>query len=87
MPDKHAITLARSSVEPFLRSSARRDLREKAYEAWVVRGDGGGATDNKAIAKASLTDFSGIDKAQHRLSADLRALALAICWLDASPVT
>jgi peptidyl-dipeptidase Dcp len=49
MPDKHAITLARSSVEPFLRSSARRDLREKAYEAWVVRGDGGGATDNKAI--------------------------------------
>ncbi|MCL2430005.1 MAG: M3 family metallopeptidase [Alphaproteobacteria bacterium] len=49
MPDKHAITLARSSVEPFLRSSARRDLREKAYEAWVVRGNGGGATDNKAI--------------------------------------
>jgi peptidyl-dipeptidase Dcp len=49
MPGKHAITLARSSVEPFLRSSARRDLREKAYEAWVVRGNGGGATDNKAI--------------------------------------
>jgi peptidyl-dipeptidase Dcp len=49
LPDKHAITLARSSVEPFLRSSARRDLREKAYEAWVVRGNGGGATDNKAI--------------------------------------
>jgi peptidyl-dipeptidase Dcp len=49
MPDKHAITLARSSVEPFLRSSRRRDLREKAYEAWVVRGNGGGATDNTAI--------------------------------------
>jgi peptidyl-dipeptidase Dcp len=49
MSDKHAITLARSSVEPFLRSSARRDLREKAYEAWIARGNGGGATDNKAI--------------------------------------
>ena len=30
LPGKHAITLARSSVEPFLASSARRDLREKA---------------------------------------------------------
>ena len=49
MPDKHAITLARSSIEPFLRSSARRDLREKAYGAWIARGNGGGATDNKAI--------------------------------------
>src|SRR5215831_6729332 len=46
---KHAVTLARSSVEPFLQFSARRDLRERAYEAWVVRGNGGGATDNKAI--------------------------------------
>ncbi len=41
--------LARSSVEPFLQSSARRDLREKAFLAWIARGDGGGATDNKAI--------------------------------------
>jgi peptidyl-dipeptidase Dcp len=48
-PGKHAITLARSSVEPFLRASARRDLREKAYEAWAARGNSGGATDNKAI--------------------------------------
>jgi peptidyl-dipeptidase Dcp len=48
-PGRHAITLARSSVEPFLRFSARRDLREKAYEAWAARGNSGGATDNKAI--------------------------------------
>src|SRR5262249_35620792 len=48
-PSRHAITLARSSVEPFLRSSTRRDLREKAYEAWAARGNGGGATDNNAI--------------------------------------
>jgi peptidyl-dipeptidase Dcp len=54
MSDKHAITLARSSVEPFLRSSARRDLREKAYEAWIVRGNGGGATDNKAIIAETI---------------------------------
>jgi peptidyl-dipeptidase Dcp len=45
----HAITLARSSVEGFLQSSERRDLREKAYRAWIARGDQGGATDNKAI--------------------------------------
>ncbi len=54
LPDAHAITLARSSVEPFLRSSARRDLREKAYEAWVARGNGGGATDNKAIIAETI---------------------------------
>jgi peptidyl-dipeptidase Dcp len=47
--DGHVITLSRSSVEPFLQYSARRDLREKAFRAWIARGDGGGATDNKAI--------------------------------------
>jgi peptidyl-dipeptidase Dcp len=47
--DGHVITLSRSSVEPFLQYSARRDLREKAFRAWIARGDGGGVTDNKAI--------------------------------------
>jgi peptidyl-dipeptidase Dcp len=46
---KHVITLSRSSVEPFLQFSARRDLRERIFRAWTARGDGGGATDNKAI--------------------------------------
>src|SRR5262249_4784185 len=46
---KHVITLSRSSVEPFLTFSARRDLREKAFRAWIARGEGGGATDNAAI--------------------------------------
>jgi peptidyl-dipeptidase Dcp len=46
---KHVITLSRSSVEPFLQFSARRDLREKVFRAWIARGAGGGATDNKAI--------------------------------------
>src|SRR6201999_1251759 len=48
-PGKHAITLLRSSTEPFLQFSQRRDLREKAFRAWIARGDGNGATDNKAI--------------------------------------
>src|SRR5438876_72697 len=46
---KHVITTSRSSADPFLQFSARRDLREKIFRAWVARGDGGGGTDNKAI--------------------------------------
>lgn len=49
MPGKHVITLARSSVEPFLQFSSRRDLREEAWKAWVKRGELGGETDNRAI--------------------------------------
>src|SRR5262249_36024238 len=45
----HVITLSRSSVDPFLQFSTRRDLREKAFRAWIARGEGGGATDNRAI--------------------------------------
>jgi peptidyl-dipeptidase Dcp len=47
--DGHVMTLSRSSVEPFLQFSSRRDLREKIYRAFAMRGDNGGATDNKAI--------------------------------------
>jgi peptidyl-dipeptidase Dcp len=54
LPGKHVITLSRSSVEPFLQFSARRDLREKAFRAWIARGAGGGATDNKAIIAETL---------------------------------
>jgi peptidyl-dipeptidase Dcp len=46
---KYVITLARSSVETFLQFSARRDLREKAFQAWIARGENGGATDNRAL--------------------------------------
>jgi peptidyl-dipeptidase Dcp len=48
-PGKHVITTSRSSIEPFLQFSAQRDLREKAFRAWIARGDNGGATDNKPI--------------------------------------
>jgi peptidyl-dipeptidase Dcp len=51
---KHVITTSRSSVEPFLQFSARRDLREKIFRAWTARGDNGGATDNKAIIAETI---------------------------------
>lgn len=47
----HVVTLSRSLIEPFLVSSTRRDLRERAYEAWIRRGEGGGATDNRGIIR------------------------------------
>ncbi len=34
----HVVTLARSSVEPFLTFSARRDLRRAVFDAWTRRG-------------------------------------------------
>jgi len=45
--DKWLITNTRSSVEPFLTYSSRRDLREKAFRMWTRRGDMGDAHDNK----------------------------------------
>ena len=45
----HVITLSRSLIEPFLVFSTRRDLRERAYEAWTRRGENGGEHDNRAI--------------------------------------
>ncbi len=43
------IANTRSSMEPFITLSNRRDLREKAFRMWVGRGDNGGDQDNKAI--------------------------------------
>src|ERR1700731_3728311 len=48
MAGKAIVTLSRSFVEPFLKSSTRRDLREKIYKAFVARGDNGNANDNNA---------------------------------------
>ena len=53
-PGKHVVTLARSSIEPFLQYSARRDLREKAFRAWAQRGANGGETDNRKIVAEIL---------------------------------
>lgn len=51
MPGKYVITLSRSSVEPFLQFSARRDLREQAFKGWALRGDNDNEFDNKAIVE------------------------------------
>src|SRR5262249_42466357 len=51
---QYVITLSRSSVEPFLQFSSRRDLRERAFRAWIARGDNGGKTDNKAIIAETI---------------------------------
>jgi peptidyl-dipeptidase Dcp len=48
-PGKAIVTLSRSSVEPFLKSSARRDLREKVFKAFTARGENGNANDNTAV--------------------------------------
>lgn len=48
------VTLSRSLIVPFLQFSPRRDLREKAWRAWVMRGENGGATDNRGIAAEVL---------------------------------
>jgi len=45
---KAVVTTSRSSMEPFLKSSDRRDLREKVYKAFTARGDNGNANDNNA---------------------------------------
>jgi peptidyl-dipeptidase Dcp len=47
-PGKWAILNTRSSMEPFLTYSQRRDLREKVWRTYYGRGDNGDARDNKA---------------------------------------
>ena len=46
---KWAIANTRSAMEPFLTFSPRRDLRLKGWRLWTMRGDNGGAHDNKAV--------------------------------------
>ncbi|MBO6784238.1 MAG: peptidase M3, partial [Alphaproteobacteria bacterium] len=48
-PGKHAVTLSRSIIEPFLTFSERRDLREEAFNAWIARGLSEGERDNRPI--------------------------------------
>ncbi|MGG5888986.1 M3 family metallopeptidase [Falsiroseomonas sp. HC035] len=48
----HVVTLSRSSIEPFLTFSTRRDLREVAWAAWVARGTG--TRDNTVLIREIL---------------------------------
>ena len=45
--DVPVITLSRSLIAPFLTFSTRRDLREKAFKAWIRRGENDGEHDNR----------------------------------------
>jgi peptidyl-dipeptidase Dcp len=49
MAGKAIVTLSRSFAETFLKSSVRRDLREKVYKAFTARGDNGNANDNNEV--------------------------------------
>ncbi|HZH28619.1 MAG TPA: M3 family metallopeptidase [Azospirillaceae bacterium] len=51
---RYAVTLARSSVEPFLTFANRRDLRRQVYEAWVARGEHDGPNDNRPLVREIL---------------------------------
>ena len=68
---RHVITLSRSLIEPFLVFSTRRDLRERAYQAWIRRGENGGESDNRAIIaeivalRAERARLMGFDSFAH----------------------
>lgn len=51
---KLVVVNTRSSVQPFLMYSTRRDLREKVWRAFVGRGDNGGANDTNATIATIL---------------------------------
>jgi len=75
----HAVTLARASIEPFLKFSPRRDLREKLFEAWAARGDGGAMRDNRPLIaemvalRAEQARFLGYPSFAHYQLADAMA--------------
>ena len=48
-PNSWIIANTRSSIDPFLTYSARRDLREKAFKLFTSRGDNADEHDNNAI--------------------------------------
>jgi peptidyl-dipeptidase Dcp len=95
--DGHVVTLSRSSVDPFLQFSPRRDLREKLFATWVARGDGGAHDNNGLIAEivalrseqarllgyASFADYV-LDDAMAKTPAAARGLLEAV-WAAARP--
>ena len=53
--DKYVFTPHRTSMYPFLTESTRRDLREKLYNSYIMRGDNNNETDNNNIAVQMAT--------------------------------
>ena len=92
-PGKHAVTLSRSIIEPFLTFSARRDLREEAFKAWIARGEGEGERDNRPLVaemvklraeKAALLGYASfahfkLDNTMAKTPENVRAL-LETMW-------
>ena len=54
IPGSWIISNTRSSIDPFLTYSSRRDLREKAWRMFTSRGDNGNDHDNNKIIKQVL---------------------------------
>ena len=73
MAGKAIVTLSRSSVEPFLKTSGRRELREKVYKAFTARGDNGNANDNNETIVEILEPARG--KREAAGLSDLRRLS------------
>ena len=61
LPGDYVITLSRASIEPFLEFSERRDLRKKAHEAYVARGEEA-AADNRPLIQEILALRSELAK-------------------------
>ena len=53
-PGKWVFTNTRSSMEPFLTYSDRRELREKGWRMWVTRGDNPGEYNNRKVISEIL---------------------------------
>jgi peptidyl-dipeptidase Dcp len=49
LPGKWVVVNTRSSVDPFLTTSSRRDLREKVWKAFKNRGDNGDSSDTNGL--------------------------------------
>jgi peptidyl-dipeptidase Dcp len=55
LPGRYVVTLARSSIEPFLTFASRRDLRRAAHLAWTARGAHPGEADNTPLVREIMT--------------------------------
>ena len=96
---RYVVTLARSSIEPFLTFSSRRDLRRTAHEAWTARGTHPGDADNTPLIReimalrAEQARLLGYDNfAAYRLDdsmakTDRRGRAAAVAGLGRRPST
>ena len=65
--DQHVITLSRSLIVPFLTFSTRRDLREKAFKAWIARGEGVISTEGKYNNLPVIRDIMALRLEQAKL--------------------